>query len=254
MKLIAIMRVKNEIALIRESLSRLSLLVDEIIVLDNGSTDGTLEIYGQFSKVVEVLHTAGFNEGRDKIMLLEAAIRRQPDWLIFLDADEIFEKNFSRRDLEKYMNSQYDRINFRLCHFWLSRRWCRCGGKYFLYSLQPLRCMWRHRSDVYFADKKIHNGDVQGNFKKIYFSPYRLKHFGLIDYQKVKAKLALYRSLDGDVRNYDHLDPDKKFFVLPFIEFRSRLINYFFIVKLKYFEHFIWLLAIIYLKIFKNKK
>ncbi|MFA5029397.1 MAG: glycosyltransferase [Patescibacteria group bacterium] len=253
MKLIALMRVKNEIDLIRESLSRLSELADEIIIVDNGSTDGTERVYGEFPKVIKILETVGFNEGRDKIMLLSEAKTRHPDWLIFLDADEIFEKNFTRSDLEKYMSLKYDRINFRLCHFWLGRRQCRWGKKYFLYSLQPLRCMWRNQPSVYFADKRIHNGDIQGDFKKVYFSPYRLKHFGLINRERILQKVNLYQSID-DSRNYDHLNPDRNVFTLPFIEFSNKFVNYLFILKLKYLEHFLWLLAVVYLKIFKPQK
>lgn len=245
------MRVKNEIGIIRESLSRLSELADEIIVLDNGSTDGTLEAYQEFPKVTEILRTEGFNEGRDKIMLLEAAKARRPDWLIFLDADEIFEKNFSRQDVEKYMASKYDRINFRFCHFWLDRKHYRVGRKYFLYSLQPLRCMWRHSDKAYFKDLPIHNDIIQGLAGRAYFSPYRIKHYGFVDKQKILSKIALYKSIDGDRRNYGHLDPDKLVLALPFVEFPNKRLNYLFIIVYKYACHFLWLWPIIYFRIIK---
>lgn len=240
MKLVAILRIKNEIDLIHEALEKLSSLADEIIIVDNGSTDGTLEAYKDYPKVIEVIETSGFNEGRDKIILLESAKKRQPDWILFLDADEIFENNFTRSEIEQYMRSKYDRINFRMCHFWLDKKHCRFDRKYFLYSLQPLRCMWRNRSDVYFRDEIIHNGDIQGNFKKIYFSPYRLKHLSLVNRQRILNKIKLYESVDNGVRNYSHMNPDLKFFTYPFLEFSNKHINYIFIWFLKYFFHFLW--------------
>ena len=251
-RIIAILRIKNEIAIIDECLSRLSELVDEILVVDNDSSDGTQNTYLNYPKVKEVIRTEDFNEGRDKIILLEQAKKRNPDWIIFLDADEIFEKNFTRKDLEKYMTSGYDRINFRLCHFWLDRKRCRFfDKKYFLYSLQPLRCMWKNKEEVYFLDQVIHNGDVMGDFKKVYFSPYRLKHFSLIDRDKVLEKINLYKSIDKSPRNYDHMHPEIKYFTYPFWEFNNHFINTIFIIINKYLFHLMWLSAIIFLRIKK---
>jgi phosphatidyl-myo-inositol dimannoside synthase len=251
-RIIAILRIKNEIDTIDESLTKLSELVDEIIVLDNDSTDGTQNVYGNYSKIVEVLKTEEFNEGRDKIMLLEAAKKRNPDWIIFLDVDEIFENDFTRKTMEKYMLKKYDRINFRLCHFWLSKKKCRLfDKKYFLYSLQPLRCMWRNKSDVYFADKIIHNGDVRGNFKKTYFSPYRLKHFSLINRQNILNKIKLYQEVDKGERDYSHMHPDLKYFTYHFLEFNNHFSNYGFIIINKYLLHLMWLVAVLFLR-FRN--
>ena len=257
MKLIAIMRVKDEIGLIRESLARLSQLADEIVILDNGSTDGTQDVYREFPKVVQVLQTEGFNEGRDKIMLLEAAKARQPDWLIFLDADEIFEKHLSRSDLDRYMKMKRERIDFRFCHFWLDREHYRVGRKFFLYSLQPLRCLWRNSERAYFQDQVIHNDIIKGITKWSYFSPYRIKHYGYADKEKIKAKLKLYRSIDGDRRDYDYLDPDQRVWRLPFIEFENRRLNYAFIIFYKYVCHALWIGPIIWyrlIKLFKKNK
>ena len=54
MKLIGIMHVKDAIRTIEECLEKLSSLVDEIIIVDNGSTDGTLETYKKFSKIAKL--------------------------------------------------------------------------------------------------------------------------------------------------------------------------------------------------------
>jgi glycosyltransferase involved in cell wall biosynthesis len=254
-RIIAILRIKNELDIIDECLSRLSDLVDEILVVDNGSDDGTQDVYHNYPKVTEVIKTEGFDEGRDKIMLLEAAKKRNPDWLMFLDADEIFEKNFTRKVMEKYMASGYDRINFRFCLFWLSRKKCRLfDKKYFLYSLQPARCMWRNKKETYFKNLVIHNDNIQGEFNKVYFSPYRLKHYTLMDREKIIAKIELYRSVDKQKRDYDHMHPDIKYFTYPFLEFNNHVINYIFIIFNKYLFHAMWVPSIIFLRIRKMLK
>lgn len=250
MKLIAVLRIKNEIDIIDEALNRLSEVADEIIVLDNGSTDGTEKVYANYPKVVEVLKTNDFNEGRDKIMLLESAKKRNPDWIMFLDADEIFEKNFTRAVAEKYMRSDYDMIEFRLCHFWLDKKHCRLfDRKYFLYSLQPLRSMWRNQEPTYYLDKVIHNLNIQGNFKRKYFSPYRLKHYSLIDRERILEKIKLYQSIDGGERDYSHMHPDLKYFTYRFVEFDNQTLNYLFILINKWLLHGLWAMAVLWLRL-----
>jgi glycosyltransferase involved in cell wall biosynthesis len=255
MKLVAILRIKNEIEIIDESLASLSQLADEIIIVDNGSTDGTELAYAKYPKVVSVLKTEGFNEGRDKIMLLAEAKKRKPDWIMFLDADEIFEKNFTRAVVEKYMHSSYDMIEFRLCHFWLDKVHCRLFDRYyFLYSVQPIRSMWRNQEPTYYLDKVIHNLNIQGDFKNKYFSPYRIKHFSLIDRIKILDKIKLYQEVDQGERDYRHMHPDEKYFTYRFLEFNSHIINYLYILLNKWFLHLLWSVVVVWLRVNKNSK
>lgn len=251
MKLIAILRIKNEKNIIRRSMKRLEELVDEIIIVDNESTDGTKEIYQKYKKIIKVIDTVGFNEGRDKILLLEEAKKRKADWIIFLDADEIFEKNFNRKVIEKYMKSNYSKITFRLCHFWLNKNKCRIGKKFFLYSLHPIRIMWKNCDSAYFSPKKIHNGDIRGVKGRSYISLYRIKHYGYVDKDKVVNKLNMYKKKDvWSGRRYDHLSIDKKYFTIKFYEFNNVYINFLYIIAYKYIANLLWffLRIVIFLK------
>lgn len=249
MKLLAILRIKNQILTIEECLSRLSDLVDEIVVLDNGSTDGTFEVYSKYSKISNILRTEQFDEGRDKVMLLEAAKKSNPNWIIWIDGDEIFEKKLTRKVLDAYMKSKYNRITFRMCNFWLDKKNCRYDGPYLLYTLHPQRSMWRNLESSYFVNKKIHNGDIQGIPGPSFISPYRLKHYGFVDAEKMRQKRDLYIKTDpGSNRNYPDLDPDKPFKSFVFREFNSYFFNYIYIVMYKYFCNAIWLFLRIVLK------
>jgi glycosyltransferase involved in cell wall biosynthesis len=234
---------------IHECMSKLSEIVDDIVIVDNGSTDGTIEAYDKYSKIKKVLHTVGFNEGRDKIMVLDEAKRLNPDWILWIDADEVFENNFSRSVVEKYMCSKYNRITFRMCNFWLDRIHCRYDNPYYLYTLHPQRSMWRNMSTAYFFDKKIHNGDIQGVLGKSYISPYRLKHFGYSDADKMRQKKALYIQTDSNSsRDYPDLDPDKPFKSFVFKEFGSPMLNYSYIIFYKYLCNFLWIVLRVQLK------
>lgn len=257
MKLVAILRIKDEILHIEKCLSRLTELVDEIIILDNGSTDGTLDIYPKFNKITEVLHTEGFDEGRDKILLLEAAKKKNPDWIMWLDGDEVFENHLNRNELDNYMNSSLNKVTFRLTNFWMDYRHVRIDGKFFQYSLHPRSRMWRNIDGSYFRDKKIHNGEIEGVTGPTFLSPYRLLHYGYVDIEKVSKKYDLYKKVDkvGN-RTYEHIKPDAKVVCLPYIEFKSKELNYIFILSYKYVLTITYLIFRVFLKIsllIKNK-
>ncbi len=242
MKLVAILRIKDQILTIDDCFSKLSALVDEIVVVDNGSTDGTLEAYKKYPKVIRVLETTGFDEGRDKIMAHEEAKKRNPDWILWIDGDEVFENHLTREILDGYMNSKYNRITFRMCNFWLSNTQCRYDGEYYLYTLHPQRSMWRNVDSAYFKNLVIHNGDIQGVSGPSYISPYRIKHYGYVYKQKIEEKMKVYAAADkDDGRNYmKTLEGTITYKTFRFFEFNNSFVNLIYIYFYKYVCNALW--------------
>src|SRR3712207_9594713 len=79
------MIVKDEEAMLGRTLAAIREHVDEIVVVDTGSQDRTVEIAESFgAKVVHHEWTGDFSEARN--VSLEAATS---DWIIYLDADEV---------------------------------------------------------------------------------------------------------------------------------------------------------------------
>lgn len=242
MKLVAILRVKNAMSVLRECLEKLSLLVDEIIILDNGSIDGTIEACREFNKVVKVIlqdDTDNFYDGRDRTILLNAAKARYPDWILCIDPDEVFEKHLTRNILDKYMHSGYDRISFRMCHFWLSRKYCRFDRNWLLSTVRPGRYMWRNLESAYFEDVVIHSY-LKGIDSKIYNSPFRIKHYGYINKPDVNRKIAVYRHVDPAHQNkyntsdLNHKDSQEHILRYPFVELNNRTANYAYVLFYKF--------------------
>jgi glycosyltransferase involved in cell wall biosynthesis len=196
MKLVAMLRIKNQKLTIRECLDKLSQLVDEIVIVDNGSTDGTLDIYSKFSKIVKINKTSGFNEGRDKILAHKMAKSRKPDWIIWIDGDEIFEKSTTRLDFDKYMhNPNINRVTFRMYNFWMSEKHYRVDGIWHRYTAFPQRSLWRNLPQAFFENIPFHSGDVKGLPEKTIISPIRLKHFGYITKTQIKNREITYGKL-----------------------------------------------------------
>lgn len=202
MKLVAMLRIKDEILTIHETLSRLSELVDEIVIVDNGSTDGTLDVYKLFPKVVKVKSTKGFDEGRDKILAHKLARSRNPDWILWVDGDEVIEEFVTRDDLDKLMSSdKYNQILFRMYNFWDSKDTFRVDGKWKRYTSNPQRSMWRNSGNEYFDDLKFHNGNIRIKNPVRKVSEIRIKHFGFIDKEKTEKKYQQYAKLKKEVNS-----------------------------------------------------
>jgi len=106
-QLVAMLRVKDGMPFLEDWLNHIGPLVDGIVVVVyNGSTDGTWEMLEKHSKVRLMQRTYDFHEGRDKILAYEMARSLNPDWMLWLDVDEWFEDRLTRSALEKMMASK----------------------------------------------------------------------------------------------------------------------------------------------------
>ncbi len=96
MKIIVITPVKNEAWILERFLSVTSIFADHIIIADQNSTDGSLDIYARYPKVVLVKNESNtFNEAERQILLFKKAreIEPGPKVILALDADEILAAN-----------------------------------------------------------------------------------------------------------------------------------------------------------------
>ena len=95
--------VKNEERNLPRSIESLKSAVDEIIVVDTGSTDKTIEIAESYgAKVIETTWQDDFSAPRN--LAIENATG---DWIIFIDADEYFVKpNKVRSAIEKLSDTE----------------------------------------------------------------------------------------------------------------------------------------------------
>lgn len=203
-KLVAQLRVKDGILFIDEWLENIGALADEIVAVDNGSTDGTYEKLKAHPKVVDVQRTEGFHEGRDKLLLYELARKRNPDWNIWLDVDEIFEKRVTREKLESLMNIRvvscygFRRIHFKddLHHFYA--KWIDL-----LETSKLTRHMWREQTSAHYSGAYVHDGGIYGIKGLKWYSNFRIKHICQINQYKKYRTSKYTEALEIDPANSD---------------------------------------------------
>lgn len=125
-KIYSLLLVKNEADIIRESLLAAIKWSDKVIVIDNGSTDGTWEIVNELASnqptiVPFMQYTGGFHIGlRAKAF---RAFRHELScrdwWCVRLDADEFFSDNpreFLSRIPRKYLSVKKQSTDYVLTH------------------------------------------------------------------------------------------------------------------------------------------
>jgi glycosyltransferase involved in cell wall biosynthesis len=194
-KLVVMLRIKDGIFFLHEWLSNIEKLADEIVVVDNGSADGTYEVLKAHPKVVDIVRTEGFNEGRDKNLLYAHARKRKPDWCLWIDVDEIFEPELTRKHFNRLMKQPYvNKYGFRRFHF-IDREYFAGSRARLYYSSGHDRLMWRESPTGYFENYIIDSPNVKGIKGLQWNTNFRIKHLGYINKEIVDRKAEIYRAI-----------------------------------------------------------
>ena len=198
--------------------------VDEVYVLDNGSTDMTVELAERAGAIVKqsgCKHTyEDYDEAKPKQLAMAwTKEMTKCDWLLYLDADEILEKRSTSFLLKYTTAKEYDAYSMRLPTFWLSDEYYRTDGDFGAYYLRMSSLkLFRKNSEVVIPDcpRGAHTGPripagAAVRMKKIGL---RLKHLGYTLRERVQQKYDYYRKADPagvmsvNVPHYEHLNPD----------------------------------------------
>ena len=191
-KISALIITYNEIGYIEKCLASID-FVDEIIVVDSYSTDGTYEYLLQHPKV-KVIQNPFENFTSQKSFTLKQA---KNDWVLFLDADEVITPNLEKEIID-IVNSSNEHVAY-----WFYRK--------FMFQNKPLHFSgWQtdknyrlfRKSKSQFSDKKIVHEtlDIDGTsgILKEHLIHYCYKNYEdyknkMLKYGRLKAKEAFYK-------------------------------------------------------------
>ncbi len=207
-KLTAIILTKNEEAHIDRCLSHLDQYVDSIVVVDNGSTDNTMEIVKSYDKVKEYcIYPNEFHDALLRNIGLLLARKTDPDWILRIDADERFE-DFIIDRLNFLLNQDFcTQWTFRWIH-WYDKDYIRLDGEFGKRLLKG--ALFRIKKPpyhelpylMYFSWKDHHSGikyfswnKKEASFLKEFLSDVVLYHYG---YMKGHNRNTEKVKLEGD--------------------------------------------------------
>lgn len=100
---------KNEADRVERCLQSVKNIADEIIVLDSGSTDQTVEICKRYTENVEITDWPGF--GKQKQRALD---KTTGDWVLSIDADEALDEKMQQSIIALLAQEKIDKSAYKL--------------------------------------------------------------------------------------------------------------------------------------------
>ncbi len=225
-RIVAMMPVRNEAGrYLNEVLAHLERWVDAIVILDDASEDDTVEVARQFEKVIVYENDKPLfasDEPALRLKLWQLALAAEPDWVVAVDADEIFEDRIIG-EIDLLLNqNDYQAISFRLFDFWLNPNSYRTDGGWNPWPKSML-FMVRYipHLDSKWLPRAVHCGRFPQAYANLiaYYSDIRIKHYGWLKPEDHDNKYIYYR--DKDLKVFGEVRPFTKSIQMPLAAIQS---------------------------------
>ena len=157
---------------------------NEVIVLDNGSTDNTIEIARGFSNV-KVFESPFIGFGPLKNL---AASYARNDWILSIDSDEIFSPELIDEIFSLVLNR--NRVYAIIRDNYYNQKLMRCCG----WENDRVDRLY-HRKEVHFNDNQVHESLIFPEGVKRETLKHRFKHYTYRSAEELIAKMQVYTTL-----------------------------------------------------------
>lgn len=202
------MVVKNEAnRYLTEVLTAHRQYIDDAVIIDDGSTDHTVELcltllQGIPVRLVSNSVSRFHNEVELRKQQWQETLATNPEWILNLDADELFEQPFHTRISELLRQSDTDLFCFRLYDFWNESHYREDLIWRSHYVYRPFLLRYNKDYSYHWKETAQHCGRFPDNIFSYphQLSELRLKHFGWATPEQRKEKYDRYRLLDPDAK------------------------------------------------------
>ncbi len=203
------MIVKNEERrYLRRVLEHAKRYIDDAVIVDDASTDGTVALCEEVLagipyRIMVNAESMFHNEWELRLRQWNETVRDNPEWIIFLDADEIFEDSFidGVKDLTRAEDCYA--YSFRLYDFWDEEHY-REDAYWNAHSVcRPFLLKYKPDYLYEFIMSSQHCGRMPSNIFSLPngLSEYRVKHYGWAREEDRLEKYERYMRLDPEGRN-----------------------------------------------------
>lgn len=183
-------------------------LVGDLVVYDDGSTDGSYEyMLQQTPYVLRGAKNDFANEQSHKQLLLQEALKLNPDYILWLDADEVLTAN-AADCLQKWCATceaqQLDGVCFHELNLWRSHSWRRLDS---LFDSGWFCRLWRVVPGLHFSEPKpgLHQKPYPVTIQRMAWAEdIQVLHYGFASERSLAYKYLIYRS--HGQRGYNMLD------------------------------------------------
>jgi glycosyltransferase involved in cell wall biosynthesis len=118
MRIVGMLRVRNEARWLGRVLKSIAPLCEKVVVFDDHSTDGSTWIAREAGAIVFDSPYEGLNETRDKNALLEIVGGLLPDWVLCIDGDEELEASGAEILPHLATNAAAAAYSLRVAYLW----------------------------------------------------------------------------------------------------------------------------------------
>lgn len=196
MKLMGFLQIYNEVEKgnLRRCLRSISKYCDEIVIYDDASTDNSVEVARQFTDlIIEGAVNEWGKEAIHRQQLLELALIRNPDWIFWLDADEVIEHKGEEGALRILAEGgDKDSYAFHEINLWRTPCFYRLDNAY----NDGWYCrLWKNTGELEIENKPgLHQRLVPKGLKNEGQSSLEIIHYGFATDNNIIDKFETYKS------------------------------------------------------------
>lgn len=177
---------RNEAHVISNTLQSLQPVINDVVIVDSGSTDNTVQLCKQFGATVIETNWAGYGINKNKGI---AAAKN--NWILSLDADESIDEELKLSLQQLSLQDEDEVFNIRFKNFFCNK-WIRFGEWGFD---KHIRLFNRH--NVQWNNAAVHENLVFPEGVKITMLKGNILHHTVHNRQEYKDKMAGYARMNA---------------------------------------------------------